>query len=216
MRAGLPPRTAYGLGSAGMHRRPWRCGGGVRLRAGPLAAVAAAVLLVSGCGDDEPAETPGQPQVPEAPTAAAEPSVAPEHVPVLDAYRKFVQSAAEAFRRGDPDYRALAEHADGPALVRTRAAIELHATNGRIYQGSPVIESVEVTHFDPDAPAEEPNAEVLACVDVTDYVLVYEESRSPVPVERGLERYQATAELWRTDDGGWLVVGFEELQETPC
>lgn len=205
---------ANGLSRVGTCRGPWRRGAG--LRSGLLAAVATAVLL-SGCGDDgEPVEVPRTQQPTTASTPAAEPSVAAEHVPVLDAYRAFARSAAEAFNRGDPDYPALAEHADGPALVRTRAAIEQHVANGRIYQGGPVIDSVEVTHFDPDAPPEHPNATVLACVDVTGYVLVYEDDASPVPVERDLERYQATAELWHTGDGRWLVVDFKELLEKPC
>jgi hypothetical protein len=204
-----------GLRRAGKRRGPWRRGLGVR--AGLLAVVAASVLLASGCGDDdEPADAPSESPTRMMSTPAANPPVDPEHVPVLDAYQAFVRSAAEAFNRGDPDYPALAEHADGPALVRTRAAIEQHAANGRVYQGSPVIDTAQVTQLDPDAPPEEPNAEVLACVDVSDYVLVYEADGSPVPVERGLERYQATAELWHTDDGRWLVVGVEELRETPC
>jgi len=205
--------AGYGLGRVQARRGPRRRG--ARLRAGLLAGAVAAVVPAGGCGDgDEPAG-PSRSTAPVWPPAAPE-QVAPEHVPVLDAYRAFVRSAAEAFNRGDPDHPALAEHADGPALVRTRAAIEAHAAKGRIYGGSPVIDSVEVTRFDPDAPSEEPDAEVLACVDVSDYVLVYEQGGSPVPVERGLERYRATAELWRTDDGQWLVVGFEELRESPC
>lgn len=177
----------------------------------------AGVLLAAGCSDGEqPASTPS-PSAAESPTAPppTEATTDPEHVPALDAYEAFVRAAAEAANRGEPDYPALSDHADGPALVRTRAAIEDHAENGRVYRGRPVLDTIEVTHFDPEAPPEDVNARVLACVDISDYVLVYEDDGSPVPVDRGLERYEATADLWLTDDR-WLVIDIEELRDRPC
>jgi hypothetical protein len=213
MRTDRQPAVLTGFDSESAGRRVRRFGRG--RWAGALLAVVAMLLAAAGCGgEDDPAVPTASPpgSVPSTPAAG---TVAPEHVPVIDAYEAFVRAAAEAFNRGEPDDPALAEHADGPALVRVRAAIEEHASNGRVYQGSPLIESAEVTSFDLDAPPEEPNAQILACVDITNYVLVYEQDGSPVPVERGLERYQATADLWLVDDR-WLVVDFEELRETPC
>jgi hypothetical protein len=170
-------------------------------------------LVVAGCtGGDEPSQT--APPVASA-SQAASPSVDPEHEAVLAAYERYLEVANEAANRGEADYPELDEVAIGLALAETRNTIRFEADNGRVYAGTLVIASAEVTELDVDAPQGEPQAVIDACIDIRDYVLTYVDSGEPVDVDRGLEMFMVTVNLFLVEDR-WLVAAIESHRETPC
>jgi hypothetical protein len=137
----------------------------------------------------------------------------PEREQVLEAFRGYVRTSGEAANQGDPDYPGLLEYAEGVVVVQVRAAIRRHAENGRIYSGREEVVSAEVTDLNMDATP--PTASVVACIDASEYRLVYEEDGSPVPVDRQVGRYVSTATLSFAGDR-WLVSEDEAAWDAPC
>lgn len=213
MRAGWRTTSADGLVRGGTGRKPGRTGGAYR---GVLVAAAALLVLVAaGCGDeDDPDQGTGSP-TPAASTPGPTPTVDPEREEVLAAYERYLEVANTAANRGEADFPELDEVAAGPALAETRNAIRGHAEAGRVYAGTLVIASAEVTKLDVDAPQGEPQAVIDACIDFTNYVLTYGDSGEPVDVDQGLEMSMVTVELFLIEER-WMVVAIESHRETPC
>lgn len=212
MRGGWRPVVMYGVDRAsdGKVKRP----GNSRLAAIAVVGVAA---LIGGCGEgDDSSELPTPGPVQQT-TAAATPTVDPEHTPILEGFEAFIAVASQAANEADPDYPQLVEHAEGQALIQTEIDIENNAAQGRRYTGSVVVASAEVTDLDMEVAPPQPNATVAACLDFGDYVLVDDASKSPVPVDRQFEQVQATAQLRHVPEGDrWVVVQLETDLEQPC
>jgi hypothetical protein len=213
MRAGWRPTSADGLVRGGTRQRPGRTGGAYR---GVLAAAAALLVLVAaGCGDeDDPDQSTGSP-TPAASTPRLTPTVDPEREEVLAAYERYLEVANTAANRGEADFPELDEVAMGLALAETRNTIRFEADNGRVYAGTLVIASAEVTKLDVDAPQGEPQAVIDACIDITNYVLTHVDSGEPVDVDRGLEMFMVTVNLFLVEDR-WIVAAIESHRDTPC
>lgn len=212
MRAGWLP-TSHRLVRGGTGWRRGRTGGAYRSVL--VAAAAVLLLLAAGCGgEDDPEQTTGSPSPAPSPPAA-EPTVDPEREAVLAAYERYLEVANTAANRGEADYPELDEVAIGLALAETRNTIRFEADNGRVYAGTLVIASAEVTTLDVDAPQGEPQAVIDACIDITNYVLTHVDSGEPVDVDRGLEMFMVTVNLFLVEDR-WMVAAIESHRETPC
>lgn len=173
------------------------------------------LLLAAGCGGDgNPVENTPSPS-PASPTPAAEATIDPEREAVVAAYARFIEVGNVAANRGESEYPELSEVSAGPALAETRNAIRSHAENGRVYSGNLVLAAAEVTTLNVDAPQGEPQAVIEACIDITNYVLTYVDSGEPADVERGLEMFMATIDMYLIE-GRWMVVAIESHRETPC
>lgn len=177
--------------------------------------VASVAVLASGCGGDSGSSQLPTPRPEQEATAAATPRVDSEHAEVIAAYEEYVRVTNEAANRGEAEFPELDEVAAGPVLAEAKNAIREHAENGRRYVGGRRVVSAVVTKLDVDAPQGEPQAVVEVCLDISDYVLTYVETRERVDVVRGLEEFIVTAELYLIEDR-WVVVAAEAHQETPC
>jgi hypothetical protein len=177
--------------------------------------VAVVAVLVAGCGGDGGSSQLPTPRPEPETTVAVTPTVDPEHAAVIAAYEQYVQVTNEAANQGEPEFPELTDVAAGPALAEAQNAIREHAENGRRYTGGRQVVSAAVTKLDVDAPQGEPQAVLEACLDISNYVLTYVDSGEPVDVDRGLEEFMVTAELYLIEDR-WVVVAAEAHQETPC
>ncbi|MGH3680353.1 MAG: hypothetical protein ACRDT2_08900 [Natronosporangium sp.] len=180
------------------------------------AAIVGTLALVAACGSGG-----GDSEVPAGPTqgtaAAPAATVDPQHLPILTAFEAFVAAASQAASEADPDHPGLADTADEQALITTQRDIQQAADQGRRYLGQIRVAAAEVTMLDLDASAPLPNATVVACWDISGYVLV-DAGQSPVPVQRTSERFTVSAQLRHLpDDGGrWIVVTIASDMEVPC
>lgn len=179
--------------------------------------VAALVGLATGCGAEEgsssqlPSPSTGKPG-----SAAPSTTVDPQDTPILTAYEEFIRAANEAANLADPDHPALAETADGQALIQTQRDIRDSADSGRRYTGQIVIVSARVSELDLDVAPPMPAATVDSCWNISDYVLV-DEAGMPVPVQRDTDQFVVTAKLRHIpDDDRWIVVVLESDMEQPC
>lgn len=203
-------RDRFGGAPVGMPARGLGTGG----MAGTVVAVVA--VLVAGCGGDGgSSQLPTPPPEPETTAAATPPTVDPEHAEVIAAYEQYVRVTNEAANQGEAELPELDEVAAGPALAEAQNAIREHAENGRRYTGGRQVVSAVVTKLDVDAPQGEPQAVLEACLDISDYILTYVDSGEPVEVDRGLEEFMVTAELYLVEDR-WVVVAAEAHQDRPC
>lgn len=177
--------------------------------------VAAVAVMVAGCGGDSGSSQLPTPRPEQEETTAAAPTVDPEHAAVIAAYEQYVRVTNEAANQGEPEFPGLSDVAAGPALAEAQNAIREYAENGRRYVGGRQVVAAAVTKLDVDAPQGEPQAVLEACLDISDYVLTYVDNGEPVDVDRGLEEFMVTAELYLVEDQ-WVVVAAEAHQETPC
>jgi hypothetical protein len=185
-----------------------------RTIAGFLVALSAAL---AGCTEGDSDLPPPASPPPATAGGTATATVAPEHVPIIEGFRAFVTAANRAANEADPDYPELAERAEGQALIQTEIDIEDAAEAGRRYVGEVTIVSAEVTDVDMDVPYPIPNATLRACMDVSNYILIDDESQSPVPVERELAQFIAVVLMRHSaEDDRWIVVRVEPEPDRPC
>lgn len=179
------------------------------------AATVGMLALVAACSTGGDSEVPAGP--PQVTAAASGATVDPQHLPILTAFEAFVVAASQAASAADPDHPGLADTADEQALITTQRDIQQAADQGRRYLGQIRVAAAEVTMLDLDASAPLPNATVVACWDISGYLLVDAE-QSPLPVRRNTDRFTVTAQLRHLpDDGGrWIVVTIASDMEMPC
>lgn len=214
MRAGGEPMAGCRRDRGTLWQRG--CGPAHPGRFGVVPVAALAALLAACGGDSEPAEpAPSATTAVAAPSSPAPSSVDREQAAVIAAYEEYVRVTNEAANRGDAELPELSEVAAGLALAEAQNTIREHAENGRRYTGARQIVAAEVTKLDVDAPQGEPQAVLEACLDISTYVLTHTDSGDPVDVERGLERFMVTVNLYLIEDE-WIVVDAKAHWETPC
>lgn len=132
---------------------------------------------------------------------------------VLAAYDSYIRASVEANRRGDPDYGGLELYTGGLLRAQVAQGIISHNENGRYYAGELKSEA-SVDSIDLDA--EPPTATISACMDATDYRLVYREDDTPVPGTNEVRRYMAAATATMSTDGRWLITASVAYADQPC
>lgn len=132
---------------------------------------------------------------------------------ILAAYDGYLRAAAEANRRGDPDYGGLELYTGDLLRLEVAQGIVSHNEAGRYYIGELKSEAtVDSIDMDADPPA----ARISACMDATDYQLVYREDNSPVPGASAGRRYMAEAIAMMNTDGRWLITASVAHTDQPC
>jgi hypothetical protein len=187
----------------------------LRWRAGALALGAALVVSTAACSGDSADDLP-PPASPGAPESAAA-TVDPEHQEILDAYHGAVDAMVAAQRAGDRDHPDLTRYYGDrtPALRDVRFGIDRHDQRGTYYEGDLEVVSAEVTEL--ELAGDPPLATITACLDDTDYRLVYREDGAAVPDTESGGRYvvTSTALLHEPDDQWYIVENIAHWDE-PC
>lgn len=132
---------------------------------------------------------------------------------ILAAFDGYIRASVEANRRGDPYYDGLALYTDGVLRLQIAQSIMTHNDNGRYYLGE--LKS-EATVESIDMDADPPTATISACIDATDYHLVYREDNSPVPGAATGMRYKAEAIATMNTDGRWLIAASAAHRDQAC
>ncbi|MBX6749191.1 MAG: hypothetical protein IRY85_05870 [Micromonosporaceae bacterium] len=132
---------------------------------------------------------------------------------ILAAFDGYLRAATEANRRGDPYYDGLELYTDGVLRLQITQSIISRNEDGSYYIGE--LKS-EATVESIDLDAEPPTATISACIDATDYRLVYREDNSPVPGAGPWRRYMAEAIATMNTDGRWLIVANAAQMDQPC
>jgi hypothetical protein len=132
---------------------------------------------------------------------------------ILAAYDGYIRASVEANRRGDPSYGGLELYTGDLLRAQVAQGIITHNENGRYYAGE--LKS-EATVDSVDLDADPPTATISACMDATDYRLVYRENDSPVPGASAGRRYMAEATATMSTDGRWLIIAAVARTEQPC
>jgi hypothetical protein len=140
--------------------------------------------------------------------------LAEERAAVLTAYDGYVRAAVEANRRGDPSYDGLDLYTGGVLRLQVAEGITQHNEGGRYYSGELKSEAATVDSIDLNAdPA---TATISACMDDTEYVLVYRADDSPVPGMSAGGRYKAEATATKNTDGRWLITAAVAHWDQAC
>lgn len=177
-----------------------------RRRAWPVVALATGLLLsTAGCSDGEK-DDPAPPSTSSSPSASASASSDPQaeaKKDIVTAYRKSWQAQVAAYAKASAKGTDLQKYTSLHAL----ATIEQDLTNLRaadqVITGKPGL-SPEVTAVDLDKKI--PEAKVTDCVDISDWRLVEEKSKKPVPLpSQRLIRYVSVAKLEKWGSG-WVVT----------
>lgn len=173
-------------------------------------------VTVTGCNNDDTSDLPPPPS-PGGTREPASSTIDPVHQAILDVYEGSVQAAVAAQRAGDRDHPDLARYLGGntPALFDVQEGVDRHEARGTLYQGELRVVAAEVTDLELDA--EPPVATIEACLDDTDYRLVYREDGSPVPDTEPGGRYSVTSTASRgSDDDRWYIVQSVAHWDEPC
>jgi hypothetical protein len=187
----------------------------LRWRAAALAIGVALVASTAACSGDHPDDLP-PPASPAAPGSVAT-TVDPAHREILDAYHGAVEAMVAAQRAGDRDHPDLTRYyGDGtPALRDVRFGIDRHDQRGTYYEGDIAVVSAEVAEL--DLAGDPPLATISACLDDTDYRLVYREDGAPVPDTTAGGRYSVTSTaLLHEPDDQWYIVENIAHWDEPC
>jgi hypothetical protein len=183
-------------------------------RAGTLVMTAVLALPTAACvgGDDvdlpppaSPVDGPGTP----GPTD-------PTHQAILDTYYGSVAAMVAAHEAIDPDHPELKRYyiERTPALETIQRVINRHGPHGAHYSGDLVVVSATVTDVDLEStPA---LATIEACLDDTNFTLVFEADGAPVPSTEPGGRYSVTATALLGTDGNWYIVEFTSHWDEPC
>ena len=181
-----------------------------RLVAATLAGGLVLAACSSGSDPSPPDETAASPTPETAEPDATDPEEPPPSEPTDEglaaaAYTSFLEALATAMEVGDVDLPELAATASGPGLVNAQLLVVSLTEAGRIARGAyvPSIESIEV---DGDT------ATIEDCYRVE--MVQFDRDSDEQVADRGGARFQASAELERSPDGGWIVTVFSEGE--PC
>jgi hypothetical protein len=132
---------------------------------------------------------------------------------IIAAFDGYLRVTAEANHRGDPYYDGLGLYIDALYGLKIAQGIIERNDNGTYYAGELKAEAaVESVDLD----AEPATATISACMDATDYHLLYRRDDSPVPGVNALTRYPAEATAMLSDDGRWLIVETTARLEETC
>lgn len=178
--------------------------------------VVAAVSMIACGGEADPGSpTPSAasaPPIPASPTlGAAEQAATAKAVAAYNAYfAEYVAAAAIP----DPDDPRPSDYLGGALLSLSRHNIRMLQDHGAVELGHPKT-TVTATHL--DLAGEPPTVTIDACVDYSDFRLVYKDSQSPVP-NSSLDRvrYTTTATVNLFADDRWLVSDDSPHRDTPC
>jgi hypothetical protein len=177
---------------------------------------AAVLLVVAACTGGSPTAAPSSEPAPSSTSATptADPSTAAATDAAVAAYNGYFTTYAAAAAAADPDDPNLARYVGGALLSLSRRNLRVLKERGAVELGHPKT-TVVSTHV--DLAASPPTVTIEACVDYSDYRLVYEANQSPVPNSSlKLARYTTTATVNLFVDGRWLVAGDTPHRDTPC
>jgi hypothetical protein len=132
---------------------------------------------------------------------------------IIAAFNGYLRVTAEANHRGDPYYDGLALYIDAVYGLKIAQGIIERNDSGTYYAGEL---TAEATVESVDLDAEPATATISACMDATDYHLVYRTDDSPVPGVNALTRYPAEATAMLSADDRWLIVGTTARLEETC
>jgi hypothetical protein len=186
------------------------------IRLASLALVTTVVLVLSGCGQEDPPDatrpapgSTGAPASPPTTTPSPDPQADPQQQAV-DAYVGMQHAFQEAVKTADPDHPDLGRYAAGEAFQRLRDGITSIRDRGLRGRGEasfqPVVESL-------DPPAAPTRITVRDCLD-TSRTELYDPSGQPYQDEPGgLRLVIATVEIV---NGVWKVTSVAIHQVGTC
>lgn len=166
------------------------------------------VLLVAGCGSDEPSTKPT-----DTPASATTPTVVASAAAgrdALAAYRSMWNAFVEAAKTSDPDAPDVRKFASDQALKLIVSSLQTNKQLGKVTKGDLVLNPT-VTEVKPAATPTE--VAVLDCVDSTNW-LEYKASGGLWDNLPG-GKHQTTATVTLTD-GAWKVSSFTLKESGTC
>ena len=181
-----------------------------------VAVMVAATFAVAACtGKDAiPASTSTTRAGSASPTPSVDPGVAAATQAAVAAYNGYFTAYAAAAATANPDDPNLATYIGGPLLSLSRHNLRTLKDHGAVELGNV---KTTVTSSTANLTASPPAVTVQACVDYTDYRLVYQSNQSPVPNSAlKIKRYTTTATVNLFADGRWLVAADAPHRDTPC
>lgn len=181
-----------------------------------VAVMVTSTLAVVACTGKSatPASTPTTKAASASPTPSVDPSVAAATQAAVAAYNGYFMAYAAAATTANPDDSNLATYIGGPLLSLSRHNLRTLKDHGAVELGNVKTTVVSSTA---NLAASPPAVTVQACVDYTDYRLVYQSNQSPVPNSAlKIKRYTTTATVNLFADGRWLVAADAPHRDTPC
>jgi hypothetical protein len=180
-----------------------------------VAVAVAAALLVAGCsGSNKPPVSTPSSVAPVSPTPSVDASVAAATEAAVAAYSGYFHAYAAAAAKANPDDPNLATYIGGGLLLLSQHNLRNLKDHGAVELGDV---KTAVTGSSVNLGASPPTVTVQACVDYTDYRLVYRSNQSPVPNSAlKLKRYTTTATVNLFADGRWRVAADTPHRDTPC
>jgi|GEM_PF-5131253 len=192
---------------------------GYRQRAVVILTLGTALTLaftVTACrGKDlAPASDPTGPARSASPTPTVDPGVAAATQAAIAAYNGYFSAYAASAATANPDDPSLVRFIGGPLLSLSQHNLRNLKDHGAVELGNP---KTTVTGSTVNLSASPPVVTIEACVDYSDYRLVYASNQSPVPNSAlKVPRYTTTATINLFADGRWLVAGDTPHRDTPC
>jgi hypothetical protein len=189
---------------------------GTYQRHAAVAVMVATVLAVAACTGKHatPTSTPTAPTRSASPTPSVDPSVAAATQAAVAAYNGYFTVYAAAAAAANPDDPNLAAYSGGPLLSLSKHNLGTLKDHGAVELGNV---KTTVTGSTANLTASPPAVTVQACVDYTDYRLVYQSNQSPVPNSAlKIKRYATTAAVNLFADGRWRVAADTPHRDTPC
>jgi hypothetical protein len=145
------------------------------------------------------------------PSATIDPPVTAEILAVFEGYRRALRAANESGT--DSPGEELRKYLTDPILTEVAAQLHRNLLRGVYYAGSSTALDPRVTEVRPDA--QPPTAELVTCVDNTDYRLVHRSNNSPVATPSGNRRMLASYTATYVDGHGWRISDSTTLDQ-PC
>jgi hypothetical protein len=181
-----------------------------------LVLVTTVVLVLSGCGQEDPPDATrpapgptGPPASPPTTTPSPDPQADPQQQ-AIDAYVGMQRTFQEAVKTADPDHPDLARYAAGEALQRLRDGIASIRDRGLRGRGEATFQPMVESLNPPGAPT---RITVRDCLD-TSQTELYDPSGQPYQDQPGgLRLVIATVELV---NGAWKVTSVGIHQVGTC
>lgn len=174
--------------------------------------LAGSLLALAGCSDSDADASPSTPSPTQTAGSSSPSSTADaEDAAVIAAYTSSWDAQTEAYKKASSTGTDLKKNTTFKALADIENDLSAMRKAGQVTTGKPVLHPKVVKVTD----AEIPTATVADCVDTTNWTLIDEASKKPVPLptER-LTKYVSTATLekWGTK---WMVTKLT-AQEQAC
>lgn len=132
----------------------------------------------------------------------------------LSAYDSYLRAVVEANRRGEAHYDGLALYTGELLRQSIAQSITDNTTKGIYYMGE--LKNVETRIDSIDLASQPPVASISACLDATNYRLVFRTDNSPVPGTSTGRRYMAGATASMSSNGRWLIIGTIAHADQTC